>query len=190
MTLQLGGGCSAAAIARGRPLDTSMGFSPLEGLMMATRAGDIDAAVVPYLAARLGCSAAQVVQRLNEESGVLGVSGVSPDIGALVDDASESAQHALEMYCYRVRKCIGAYFAALGGCDGILFGGGVGEHVPQVRARILEGLQWLRVRLDVGANAGAVGGEARISAGHSPVAVHVLPGDEELSLTRAALSLL
>jgi len=190
VTLQLGGGCSMAAIDRGRPVDTSMGFSPLEGLVMATRAGDVDPAVVPYLSQRLGWPADAVVQRLNRESGLLGVSGRTSDLSALVIDPSAQAQFAVELYCYRARKYLGAYLAVLGGCDGIVFGGGAGEHVPEVRERILHGMQWAGIALDSRANGAARDGEARISAADSRVIVQVAPGDEERSLARAALSCL
>ena len=129
ITLQLGGGCSIAALDQGRPRDTSMGFSPLEGLVMETRSGDIDAAVVPYLERRLGVSGERVIEMLNERSGLAGVAGSADDPQALLETGSAQAQFAVELYCYRARKYLGAYLAVLGGCDGIAFGGGVGEHV-------------------------------------------------------------
>ncbi|MGH8259193.1 MAG: acetate/propionate family kinase, partial [Steroidobacteraceae bacterium] len=130
ITLQLGGGCSMAAIDRGRPLDTTMGFSPLEGLVMATRSGDVDPAAVPFLARKLGITADRVVELMNHESGLLGVSGTSGDLRELLEESarqSTAAQFAVELYCYRARKSVGALLAVLGGCDGIVFGGGVGE---------------------------------------------------------------
>jgi acetate kinase len=189
ITLQLGGGCSMAAIEAGRPLDTSMGFSPLEGLVMATRSGDVDPAVVPWLARKLGISADRVIERLNQESGLLGVSGVSADIRAVLDERSEAAQFAIELYCYRARKAIGAFLAVLGGCEAILFGGGVGEHLPEIRARILAPLGWAGVALDAGANAAARGEEACISRPDSRTEVWVIPVDEEHALAEAALRL-
>ncbi len=188
ITLQLGGGCSIAALAAGRPLDTSMGFSPLEGLMMATRCGDIDAAAVPFLQQRLGQSADEVVARLNREAGLAGVSGVSSDLGELLASQDPRASLAADLYCYRARKYIGSYLAVLGGCDGIVFSGGVGEHVPAVRARILEGMQWAGIQLDAAANQACRGQEARIAPPHSQVAVHVIPADEDAMLTAAALA--
>lgn len=186
ISLQLGGGCSLAAIVGGRPLDTSMGFSPLEGLVMASRCGDIDAAVVPYLANRLRCTGDDVIARLNREAGLKGVSGRSGDIADLLADASLEAQFAVELYCYRARKYIGAYMAVLGGCDAIVFGGGVGEHVPQVRTRILENLRGLGIELDSERNAQATGAEALISPAHSAIQVAVIPVDEERTLATAA----
>jgi len=188
ITLQLGGGCSIAALDQGRPRDTSMGFSPLEGLVMETRSGDIDAAVVPYLERRLDVSGARVVEMLNERSGLAGVAGSADDPQALLDAGSEQARFAVELYCYRARKYLGAYLAVLGGCDGIAFGGGVGEHVPQVRARIASGLGWAGIELDQAANQAARGSESRISAARSRVSVWVVPVDEELLMVRGALT--
>jgi len=190
ITLQLGGGCSATAIESGRPLDTSMGFSPLEGLMMATRSGDVDPAAVAYLAEKQQVPAARIVEFLNRECGLLGVSGVSSDLRALIADPSEAARFAVELYCYRVRKCLGAYLTVLGGCEGIVFGGGVGEHMPEIRARILAPLRWLGVELDAAANEAARGGEARITQPASRIAVYVLPADEEHAIASAALACL
>jgi acetate kinase len=190
ITLQLGGGASAAAIHRGQPVDTSMGFSPLEGLVMGTRSGDVDPAVVPFLAGRFGETADRIVEQLNTASGLLGVSGVSDDVSSLLRDPSAAARFALELYAYRARKYVGAYLAVLGGCDAVLFGGGVGEHVPQVRAAILEGMQWAGIELDPDANARAMGGDARISAAASRVAVHIVCIDEDHALARAAVEVL
>jgi acetate kinase len=188
ITFQLGGGCSAAALDQGRPRDTSMGFSPLEGLVMATRAGDLDAAVVPYLERRLGLSGEQVLTLLNEQSGLAGVAGSPADPQALLEEGSDRARLAVELYCYRARKYLGAYLAVLGGCDGITFGGGVGEHVPAVRARILAGLEWAGIELDAAANRAATGSESRISTAASRVSVRVIPVYEELLMVRAALT--
>ncbi|HET9389954.1 MAG TPA: hypothetical protein VFO44_09930 [Steroidobacteraceae bacterium] len=190
ITLQLGGGCSAAAIASGRPLDTTMGFSPLEGLVMATRSGDVDPAVVPYLQRRLALTSDRIIELLNTESGVTGLSGGATDLGRLAADPAVQAQFTVELYCYRVRKCLGAFLAVLGGCDGIVFGGGVGEHVPAVRRSILSGMDWAGVRIDTGANEAARGQDARIDTPDSSVRVHVLSVDEEGVLVRAAASVL
>ena len=188
ITLQLGGGCSVAAIDRGRPVDTTMGFSPLEGLVMATRSGDVDPAAVAYLAHKLGASPERVIEIMNRESGLLGVSGVSSDVRELLAHPSEAAQFALELYCYRARKAIGAFLAALGGCEGIVFGGGVGEHLPQIRERIIAPLAWAGIELDPEANAAARGAEACISGKQSTIKVQVVPVDEERALATAALT--
>jgi acetate kinase len=190
ITLQMGGGVSAAAIDRGKPLDTSMGFSPLEGLVMATRSGDIDPAIVPYLEKRLGKDSADIVAMLNRESGVAGLSAGRTDLGKLAADPSPEAQFAVDLYCYRARKYVGAYLAVLGGCDGIVFGGGVGEHVPAVRERILADMTWAGIEIDPKANDAARGQEARIDTLKLPVRVHVIPVEEERMLVEAALAVL
>jgi acetate kinase len=190
ISLQLGGGCSMAAVDRGRPMDTTMGFSPLEGLVMATRSGDVDPAIVPFLARHRGVSADRIIEILNRESGLLGVSGRSSDMRVLLGDQSSQAQLAVELYCYRAGKYLGAFFAVLGGCDGIVFGGGVGEHAPHVRERILAPMRWAGVLLDDSANAAALGQQARISAAESRVAVHVIPVDEAQVIAAAALACL
>ncbi len=188
ITLQLGGGSSAAAVDRGRALDTSMGFTPLEGLVMATRSGDIDPAAVAYLGGKLHASPERMVEWLNRECGLLGVSGASGDMRQLMTEPrSEAAQFAIELYCYRVAKYVGAYFTVLGGCDGIVFGGGVGEHSAEIRARILTPLAWAGVQLDESANQAARGSEARISRQGSPTEVQVIPSDEDWLLATAAL---
>ena len=190
ITLQLGGGCSIAAIAAGRPLDTSMGFSPLEGLVMETRSGDIDAAIVPYLQRRLAKSSEEIVELLNTEAGLAGLSGTDGDITALLLDGAKQSRFAVDLYCYRARKYLGAYLAILGGCDGIVFGGGVGEHIPDVRAQILSGMQWAGIELDPRANEAARGVAARISAPESRIAIHVIPVDEEQILISAAQAII
>lgn len=186
ITLQLGGGCSIAAIDHGAPADTSMGFSPLEGLVMATRSGDVDASIVPHLQRQLGKTSDQVIELLNGESGLAGLSGTAADPGQLAADPSPRARFALDLYCYRIRKYIGAYLTVLGGCDGIVFGGGVGEHVPAVRARALANLEWAGIVLDPVLNDAAREGEARISDRSATVRVHVAATDEERVLLRAA----
>lgn len=183
VTLQLGAGCSAAAIANGRPLDTSMGFTPLEGLVMATRCGDVDSGLLLYLQQAAGLDAVQMEELLSRRSGLLGLAG-SADMAALLADPSPQAKLALDIYCQRIRKYIGAYAAVLGGLDGIVFGGGVGEHAPLVRARVLADMQWLGVRLDETANA-ATGASVRISAADSSCAAWVFPVDEASELARA-----
>lgn len=136
ISLQLGAGCSITAMRNGKPLDTSMGFSPLEGLVMATRCGDVDPGLIVFLQRAKGLESAALERLLNRESGLLGVSGLSDDMRALLEAHSETARRAVDLYCYRARKYIGAYLMVLEGADAILFGGGVGENAPEVRARI------------------------------------------------------
>jgi acetate kinase len=189
ITLQLGGGCSAAAIHHGQPLDTTMGFSPLEGLMMGTRSGDVDPAAVPYLQRRLAMTSDEIIGLLNHEAGISGMSGGVTDLGKLAADPDPDSQFIVDLFCYRVRKTIGALLCVLGGCDGVVFGGGIGEHVPAVRARILAGLSWAGIGLEPAANEAATGQAACISKPGAPVAVHVIPTAEEAILVRAARNL-
>jgi acetate kinase len=192
ITLQLGAGCSATAIRQGLSVDTSMGLTPLEGLMMGTRSGDIDPAILSFLADREKLSPDQVESILNHESGLLGVSGVSKDLREIqaVAEQNQHAALAIEMFCYRVRKYIGGYMAVLGHVDAIVFGGGIGEHSDNIRAKVCSGLESLGVILDSEANRGANKSEACISAKHSSVAVYLVPLDEELYMVRAASRLL
>jgi acetate kinase len=187
ITVQLGGGCSITALDKGAPVDNSMGFSPLEGLVMATRSGDVDPSILPYLQKRLSLSGQQVIELLNLESGLTGLShGKSGNPAELLADPTPQSQFAVELYCYRLRKYIGAYCAVLGGCDGIVFGGGVGEHVPEVRERALTGMEWAGIELDLAANRAARGPEAAIQSSRSKVRVQVVPVDEERVMVRAA----
>ncbi len=190
ITLQLGGGASVAAIDRGQPLDTSMGFSPLEGLVMQTRSGDLDPAVVPHLQKRLRKDSDAIISLLNRESGVAGLSGGDTDLSHLAADPDPQSQFTVDLYCYRARKYIGAYLTVLGGCDGIVFGGGVGEHVPVVRQRILAGLGWAGIEIDATANDAARGQEARIDSSKLPVRVQVIPVEEEAVMVAAAMDIL
>jgi acetate kinase len=188
--LHLGSGCSATAVAGGRSIDTSMGFTPLEGLMMATRSGDVDPAVVDYLASAEKVSAGEVVRWLNERSGLLGVSGRGADLRDLLAADHPRARLAADMFCYRVRKYLGAYLAALGGVGDVVFTGGVGEHLPEIRARICADLEGLGIALDPARNAAAVGREGRISSDAARRSVVVIPTDEEAIIasdTRACL---
>lgn len=180
VTLQLGGGCSATAIRQGASVDTSMGFTPLEGLMMATRAGDVDPSVLTTLVRREGLSLPQLEELLNRRCGLLGVSGQTADMRELLALAERDARAALavELFCYRVTKYIGAYLAVLGGADAVVFGGGIGEQSPVVRARICERLGWLGLRLDPARNAAAAGREGRISDGTSRLQAWVVAVDE------------
>lgn len=190
VSLQLGAGCSIAAIASGQPVDTSMGFSPLEGLMMATRSGDIDPGMVIYLIDEAGFSGAEVQALLNERSGLLGVSGESADLSELLASNSADAALAIAMFCYRIRKYLGSYLAVLGGADAILLGGGIGEHLWEIRARILEDFAWAGIQIDLQANRAIdpnKGGP--IHHCDSQTAVWVLPVSEEQVLADAACKL-
>ena len=180
ITLQLGNGCSATAIRHGHSVDTSMGFTPLEGLVMGTRSGDIDPTIVGYLAHKEGISADEVESLLNERSGLLGISGRSGDMRELLAAAPSDprAELAIELFCYRVRKYIGAYLAALGGAQAVIFGGGIGENSPIIRARICEGLEWSGLLLDTARNAEMVGKEGRISADGASIASHTVTVNE------------
>ncbi len=193
ITLQLGAGCSATAIRAGVSVDTSMGLTPLEGLMMGTRSGDLDPAIPLLLAKNERLDPEAVERILNHESGLLGVSGLSADLreieAAALREPRGAAALALEMFCYRVRKYIGAYLAVLGRTDAIVFGGGIGEHSALVRARVLEGLDGLGILLDRRANLSAQGRGAKISQAHSRPAVYVIPLDEELYMAREAARL-
>lgn len=189
VTLQLGAGCSATAIDEGRAIDTSMGFTPGEGLLMATRSGDIDPGLIIHLL-RDGIDIDTLEDLLMREGGLAGVSGQSGDMRVLLASDAPAAQLAIDMYCLRARKYVGAYIAALGGIDGIVFGGGVGEHLPTVRADILRGLDAFGAKIDAAANAAAVGSAARISAPDSRIDVRVQPVDEARVIAELAVSAL
>ncbi len=192
ITLQLGNGCSVAAIDQGRSVDTSMGFTPLEGLVMGTRSGDVDASIVSYLSEREKVGAAEVERWLNERSGLLGLSGRSNDMRELLraaeEEQDERARFAIELFCYRVRKYLGAYLAVLSGADVIVFGGGIGENAPEIRERICRDMAWCGLRLDASRNRAAIGLTpglaARISADDSRPAAYVVAADEETWIAR------
>jgi acetate kinase len=189
VTLHLGNGCSAAAIRAGNSVDTSMGMTPLEGLVMGSRSGDMDPAIVDFIALKEGFTAQEVDTILNKQSGLLGISGLTNDMRELLDEARENndrrARLAVEIFCYRVRKYVGAYLAALGGADALIFTGGIGENSAEVRARICEGLGWMGVKLDAARNEEHVRRrEGLISADDSRLAVYVIPTDEELLIAR------
>lgn len=193
ITLHLGAGCSATAIRGGRSVDTSMGQTPLEGLMMATRSGDLDPAIVPLLCEREGLAPREVESLLNHQSGLLGVSAVSGDIRdvlAASDAGNPDALLAFEMFCYRVRKYIGQYLAIPGKTAAIIFGGGIGEHSDRVRERVCAGLEHLGIVCDAARNRAANGREFKFSADQSSIALYVIPLDEELYMARAAARLL
>jgi acetate kinase len=189
ITLHLGNGCSAAAIKGGDSIDTSMGLTPLEGLVMGTRSGDLDPAIIEFVAAKEGLSAQEVETLLNKQSGLLGISGLTNDMRELLDEARESddrrARLAIEIFCYRVRKYIGSYLAAMNGADAIIFAGGIGENSAEVRAEICDGLGWLGLELDFERNEGMIGGrEGIISKDGSRLAAYVIPTNEELLIAR------
>ena len=187
ITLQLGNGCSAAAIEGGRPIDTSMGFTPLEGLVMGTRSGDIDPSLVNVIARCEKMKADEVEELLNKKSGLLGLSGKWRDMRELLkaEQAGDAgAALAIDIFCYRARKYIGAYLAVLGGADAIIFGGGIGENAPSVRSRILSGMDWCGISLDEKRNASAVAAEGCISADGSNIKTYVIPVDEASIIAR------
>lgn len=186
VSLQLGAGCSMTAVRDGRPLDTSMGFSPTEGLMMATRSGDVDPGLITYLQRHEGLTPEATERLLTRESGLLGVAGEA-DMQALLARDDADARLALDMYCQRARKYLGAYLAVLGGADAILFGGGVGEHAPFVRGKILADMEWAGVALDAQANRTAVGAEARLSRPQSRTDIWAIPVDEAVILAQQAV---
>jgi acetate kinase len=183
ITLHLEGGSSAAAIRRGKSIDTSMGFTPLEGLMMGTRTGDIDPAIVTYLMRKENLDGGQVEKLLNKESGLLGVSGISADTRELCRRTSElRVDLALRMFSYRVRKYIGAYLSVLGGAEAIVFGGGIGENTPLVRELICENLDWCGAALDRERSRETVDQEGQISTPESAIDIWVIPTQEGLMM--------
>jgi acetate kinase len=188
VSLHLGNGCSAAAIRGGHSVDTSMGMTPLEGLVMGTRSGDVDPAILGFIAAKEDISIHEVETMLNKQSGLLGISGLTHDMRVLQDEVREHddrrAKLAIDIFCYRVRKYIGAFLAAMGGADAIVFTGGIGENSPAVRAGICEGLEWAGLSLDGEKNQKTVGVEDVISNGNSRLAAYVIPTDEELLIAR------
>ncbi len=192
VTLQLGNGCSATAIKDGVSVDTSMGFTPLEGLVMGTRPGDIDAGALTYLL-REGLTPDDLDRILNHDSGLLGVSGTTGDMATLLEEEAQGrprAHEAIELFCYRARKYIGAYFAVLGRTAAIVFGGGIGERSPEIRRRICEPLAPLGVHIDPSRNAELVGVEGAFSTRESLIAAWVIPSDEESIIAKEAFELL
>jgi acetate kinase len=192
VTLHLGNGCSACAIRDGASFDTSMGFTPLEGLMMGTRSGDLDPSIFAYLARREGVSAQEVETWLNKRSGLLGVSELSNDMRELTAAYNDNprARLAIDMFCYRARKYVGAYLAALGGAQAVVFSGGIGENDPLVRAMICAGMEWCGLELDPAANASVIGRDGMIAAADSVMKVFVFRTDEEMIIAREAARLI
>jgi len=188
ITLHLGNGCSAAAIRNGYPVDTSMGLTPLEGLVMGTRSGDIDPAIVNLISAKEGLSLHEVEALLNTQSGLLGISGLTNDMRVLQAELKEHddrrARLAIDVFCYRARKYIGAFLAAMGGAGGVVFTGGIGENSPEIRAQICEGLEWAGLTIEKDRNQKMVGKEGMISGDKSRLGVYAIPTDEELLIAR------
>jgi acetate kinase len=188
ITLHLGNGCSAAAIRGGYPVDTSMGMTPLEGLVMGTRSGDIDAAIVNLVATKEGLSTHEVEMLLNTQSGLLGISGLTNDMRVLQQELKEHDDRrvrlSIEIFCYRARKYIGAFLACMGGADAVVFTGGIGENSTDIRERICTGMDWAGLQLDKNRNEQATGKEAQICTDDARLKVYVIPTDEELLIAR------
>ena len=187
ITCHIGNGASVAAVLNGKVIDTSMGLTPLAGLMMGSRCGDIDASAVTYLMDKLGKKPQEMADYLNKQSGVLGITGISSDMRDVENAAQEGnkrAKLALEMYDYRIKKYIGAYAAALGGVDVIVFTAGVGENQTGTREQACAGLEFLGIKIDKAKNATIHGEEAIISTPDSKVKVVVVPTDEEIVIAR------
>ncbi len=185
----LGAGASMAAVHGGKPIDTTMAFTPAAGLVMATRTGDIDPGIVLYLAQTEGMSAEAFNELVNKQSGLLGVSGISGDTRDLekLESANQDAALALELFCYQARKTIGSLAAALGGLDALVFSGGIGEHAPRLRQRICQGLEFLGIEFDEQANKANA---AMISGTGAKTSVWVLPTNEEVVMAKAVSRML
>lgn len=187
ITLHLGNGCSMTAISGGVPMDTSMGFTPAEGLMMGTRAGDIDVAVMEWICRHEKKTPNEVMEIFNSQSGLLGVSALSSDMEIVLNayDTNEKAKRAVDLFCYRIVKYLGAYLAVLGGkVDALIFSGGIGENAPLIREKIVNGIEWIGIKLDREANLKAIrlppGEMARIHAADSRLSLFVIATDENL----------
>ena len=192
ITCHIGNGGSVAAVDGGKCVDTSMGLTPLEGVMMGTRSGDIDGGAVSFIQKKLGLDADGISNLLNKKSGVLGVTGISSDmreIEAAANNGDEKAVLALDMYNYRIKKYVGAYAAAMGGADIIVFTAGVGENQAGMREEVCRGMEWMGVKLDVEKNKTIRGTEAIISTPDSRVTVVVIPTDEELMIASDTMEL-
>jgi acetate kinase len=185
----LGSGASMVAVKEGKSIETSMGFTPLEGLVMGTRSGDVDAGVVLYLLREKKMSAKQVDALLNKKSGLLGISETTPDVRKLVDEMGRDARaaEALDVFCHRAKKYIGAYAAVLGGLDLLVFTGGIGEHAAEVRRRICQGLEFLGIRLDESRN---LANADVMSTADGRVKVRVVKTNEDLMIARHAVAVL
>ena len=187
ITCHLGNGCSLAAVRNGRSVDTSMGLTPLAGIPMGTRSGNVDPALIFHLVEQEGMSLKEINALLNRKSGLLGVSGISNDLREIQEAAAEGhyrAELALEIYSYRIRRYIGSYLAILGRVDAVVFTGGVGENGVDMRRRITEELGWMGMVLDAERNQACRGEEGEISAADSPIKLLVIPTNEELLIAR------
>ena len=190
ITLHLESGCSACAIHKGHSVDTSMGFTPLEGLVMGMRSGDIDPALVGFIARQENLDIDEVEELLNKKSGLLGMSGISHDTRVLMDqmEGNDRIRLAMDVFCYRVRKYVGAYLAVLRGeATAIVFGGGIGEDTPWIREQVCSGMEWCGLRLDAGENSRIINSEGRISSGDSRIQAFVIPTQEALMLAHQAV---
>ncbi len=187
--MHLGNGCSGCAIEKGASVDTTMGMTPLEGLMMGTRSGDIDAQIIEYIAHKEATSCEEVFSVLNKRSGLLGISGLTNDMRDLEEEElvhnDRRAKLAIDMFCYRVKKYIGSYMAVLNGADALIFTGGIGENGSIIRERVCKGLDYLGIKLDPKLNDAAIRGkEMKISTEDSKIEVWVIPTNEELIIAR------
>lgn len=192
VTCHLGNGASVCAIDHGRSVETSMGFTPLEGLIMGTRCGDLDPSVVFYVMHKEDLTEQQATALLNKHSGLYGISGLSNDMRELLAEEAkghERAHLAIEMFCYRLRKYVAAYAGVMGGVDAVIFTGGIGENAPPIRERSLRGLEFMGLSLDPERNRAAVGREGEISAAGSAVKALIIPTNEELLIARDTLRL-
>jgi acetate kinase len=193
ISCHLGNGCSVCAIQFGRSVDTSMGFTPLEGLLMGTRPGDIDASIVLHLMAKQEMDVNDMNTLLNRHSGLLGISGESNDMRSLLESSAaghERARLAIDIFCYRLRKYIGAYTAALGQVHGLIFTAGIGENSPPIREQTCSNLEGLGYSLDPEKNRAAIGKEAEISSDASRTRIWTIPTNEELLIARDTFRLL
>ena len=189
ITLHLGNGCSMAAIKGGNSIDTSMGLTPLEGLVMGTRSGDVDAAIIEFIASKEGLTVQEVETLLNTQSGLLGISGLTNDMRELVAESNENsdrrARLAVEIFCYRAAKYIGSYLAAMNGADAIIFAGGIGENSAEIRELICANLLWFGIELDAQINQTLINGrEGIISKDTAKLKIYVIPTNEELLIAR------
>ena len=195
ITLHLGNGCSACAIRQGRSVATSMGFTPLEGLVMGTRCGDVDPSLVEHVALKEGMSLREMGALLNKQSGLLGVSGLTSDMRDLLDEEREHGDRratlAIDLFVRRVKHYVGAYLAELGGAEAIVFSGGIGENSPEVRRRVCHGLGWLGIELDPERNAALPPGtEGEVGVDGARVRIAVIPTDEERMIARETAAVL